>query len=107
MNGDEGTGATPAIDTISDFEIGIDHIDLSQFFDAQPDATGTEMADFIDMREENGSTILSIKSDGTTVDQEINIENTSIDQLYGSSASGVSEADILQKMIDDQNLLGS
>ncbi len=104
--GDQGTAETPSNDTILEFEIGNDHIDISEYFQNQPEATGEALADVIDLREEDGNTILSLKSDGVHIDQEIEIVNTSITDFYGGSIQGVSESDIIQKMIDDQNLMG-
>ncbi|WP_213865970.1 tandem-95 repeat protein, partial [Vibrio crassostreae] len=105
INGDEGTVGTHAVDTITDFEVGTDHIDISQFFDSQPNSTGGDMANVIDIQEDNGNTIFSLKSDGNNIDQEIIVENTTLNEFYGGDSSGISEADILQKMIDDNNLI--
>jgi hypothetical protein len=104
--GDQGTTETPAQDTITDFELGVDHLDISNFVSAFSSDTGVELSELVDLREEGGSTIIAIKSDGTNVDQEIIVENTTLNEFYGGDSSGVTEGDILQKMIDDQSLMG-
>ena len=105
--GDQGTVDTPAQDTITDFEVGVDHLDISDFLSSFASETGVELSDLVDLREEGGNTIISLKSDGTNVDQEIVVENTSIDDFYGGDSSSATEGDILQKMIDDNNLINT
>ncbi|MBJ6934409.1 type I secretion C-terminal target domain-containing protein, partial [Vibrio cholerae] len=48
---------------------------------------------------------LSIKPNGSDVQQEIVLKGVTLDDLYQGSTSGISEADILQKMIDDHTLV--
>ena len=109
-NGDqmpEGPGVPS--DTITDFEVGVDKIDLDGLLGTNDASTGALAADFIDLSEDAaGNTVISVHTGGAgaPVDQEITIENVSLDQLYGGDTTGISEADILQKMIDDQNLQG-
>ena len=54
----------------------------------------------------NGSDVVfTITPDGASVAQVVTLENTSLDTLYGGDASGVSEADFLQRLLDEQVLV--
>jgi Ca2+-binding RTX toxin-like protein len=108
-DGDQGTEGVVASDIITDFEVGIDKIDLDGLLGTNDASTGILADDFIDLSEDaNGNTVISIHTGGAgaPVDQEIILDGVSLDQLYGGNTAGVSEADILQKLIDDQILQG-
>ncbi|WP_166738767.1 T1SS-143 repeat domain-containing protein [Psychromonas algarum] len=99
---DQGSAGSPAIDVINGFEVGADSIDLSDLYSARADG---DINALIGLDESSGNTILEIKSAGTEVTQQIIIENTSIDDLYGADASAVSDADILSKLLADTTLI--
>ena len=99
---DQGSVAKPASDTINDFEVGADSVDVTELYTAFGNGG---LDSFIDLTESAGNTILEIKTSGGDVTQQITIENTSVDDLYGSDSSAVSEADILSKLIDDNTLI--
>jgi len=96
------TTTNQATDTIVDFEVSADSIDVSSLYAARGD---NDIDALIDLKEENGTTTLQIKTSGSDVTQEIVIESTTINELYGSDASSVSEADILNKLIEDNTLV--
>ncbi|WP_439787889.1 T1SS-143 repeat domain-containing protein [Photobacterium leiognathi] len=102
---DLGTSATPAQDTILDFDTtkDSDNIDLSAILSNVTD--GISADNYIDITENNGSVTLHVKDNGADVTQEITLDTVSKDALYGADASSATEAEILQKMIDDNNLI--
>ncbi|WP_305374116.1 type I secretion C-terminal target domain-containing protein [Photobacterium leiognathi] len=102
---DLGTSATPAQDTILDFDTtkDSDNIDLSAILSNVTD--GISADNYIDITENNGSVTLHVKDNGTDVTQEITLDTVSKDALYGADASSATDAEILQKMIDDNNLI--
>ncbi|MCG3865460.1 type I secretion C-terminal target domain-containing protein [Photobacterium sp. Ph5] len=102
---DLGTSAAPAQDTILDFDttINSDNIDLSAILSNVTD--GISADNYIDITENNGSVTLHVKDNGTDVTQEITLENVSKDALYGADTSSATDAELLQKMIDDNNLI--
>jgi len=108
VTNDQNTTVEFFTDTIANFEVGTDHIDLTEFLPEDSLNSGSSASDFIDLSEdEDGNTVLSIHTggDGADVDQEIKIEGVSMDEIYGADTTGISEADILQKTLEDQNLL--
>ncbi|PSW66042.1 RTX toxin [Photobacterium leiognathi subsp. mandapamensis] len=102
---DLGTSAAPAQDTILDFDTtkDSDNIDLSAILSNVTD--GISADNYIDITENNGSVTLHVKDNGADVTQEITLDTVSKDALYGADASSATEAEILQKMIDDNNLI--
>nr|WP_318418052.1 type I secretion C-terminal target domain-containing protein [Photobacterium leiognathi] len=102
---DLGTSAVPAQDTILDFDTtkDSDNIDLSAILSNVTD--GISADNYIDITENNGSVTLHVKDNGTDVTQEITLDTVSKEALYGADASSATEAEILQKMIDDNNLI--
>ncbi|WP_318506185.1 T1SS-143 repeat domain-containing protein [Photobacterium leiognathi] len=102
---DQGTSDNPAQDTIVDFDVtaNSDNIDLRAILSSVTDGISAE--NYIDITENNGSVTLHIKDNGEDVSQAITLENVDKDALYGADTSFATEAEILQKMIDDNNLL--
>ncbi|WP_305813589.1 type I secretion C-terminal target domain-containing protein [Photobacterium leiognathi] len=101
----QGTIAEPAQDIIVDFDVTADsdNIDLRSILNNVTD--GISADNYIDITENDGSVTLHIKDNGEDVSQEITLENVNKDALYGTDTSSATEAEILQKMIDDNNLL--
>lgn len=99
---DAGPAGTPAADTITDFSVSDDAINLSDL--ATGLDTGAEVDAVVDLTESGGTTTLEVDLGSGDV-QTIALDGVSKDDLYGASTSGVSDADILQKMLDDQTLL--
>ncbi len=102
---DQGTSSNPAQDTIVDFDVttNSDNIDLRAILNNITD--GISADNYIDITENDGSVTLHIKDNGEDVSQEITLENVNKDALYGADTSSATETEILQKMIDDNNLL--
>ncbi|WP_407082514.1 T1SS-143 repeat domain-containing protein [Photobacterium leiognathi] len=101
----QGTSSDPAQDTIVDFDVTADsdNIDLRSILNNVTD--GISADNYIDITENDGSVTLHIKDNGEDISQEITLENVNKDALYGADTSSATEAEILQKMIDDNNLL--
>ncbi len=102
---DQGTSSDPAQDTIVDFDVtaNSDNIDLRAILNNV--TNGISADNYINITENDGSVTLHIKDNGEDVTQEITLENVNTDALYGADTSSATEAEILQKMIDDNNLL--
>ncbi len=102
---DQGTSSDPAQDTVVDFDVtaNSDNIDLRAILNNVTD--GISADNYIDITENDGSVTLHIKDNGEDVTQAITLENVNKDALYGADTSFATEAEILQKMIDDNNLL--
>ncbi|WP_237156720.1 T1SS-143 repeat domain-containing protein [Photobacterium leiognathi] len=102
---DQGTSSDPAQDTIVDFDVtaNSDNIDLRAILNNVTD--GISADNYIDITENDGSVTLHIKDNGEDVTQAITLENVNKDALYGADTSFATEAEILQKMIYDNNLL--
>ncbi|MCF4175887.1 T1SS-143 repeat domain-containing protein [Vibrio sp. McD22-P3] len=104
--GADELGLITHTDTISDYDTGAntDSIDLSDILAGV--STAAEADQQMDLVQEGSNVRIDLKPDGTTVKHHIVLENTTLEQLYGgNSTSGVAEVDIIQKMIDDQNLI--
>ncbi len=101
----QGTSSNPAQDTIVDFDVtaNSDNIDLRAILNSVID--GISADNYIDITENDGSVTLHIKDNGEDITQEITLENVNKDALYGADTSSATEAEILEKMIDDNNLL--
>ena len=102
---DQGAVGSPANDYISDFVVTSDSINLTNILENVAAVDGVDLDAVVDLSENDGSTTISIKTDGSDVLQNIILTNTSIDDLYGSDATGQSESDILTKLIDDQTFI--
>ncbi|WP_223295638.1 T1SS-143 repeat domain-containing protein [Photobacterium leiognathi] len=102
---DQGTSSDPAQDTIVDFDVtaNSDNIDLRAILNNVTD--GISADNYIDITEKNGSVTLHIKDNGEDITQEITLENVNKEKLYGNDASTTTDAELLQKMIEDNNLL--
>ncbi|TFH92424.1 T1SS-143 repeat domain-containing protein [Vibrio ouci] len=96
-------------DTITSFDYSpnSDAIDISAIVDTVTDGelTDVQLDALIDMNDDSGSVTIQLKPDGATTQQEIVLDGVTLDDLYGADSSAATEADILQKMIDDQNLI--
>ncbi|WP_239670980.1 type I secretion C-terminal target domain-containing protein [Vibrio variabilis] len=91
-------------DTITDFDVSAnsDSIDLSRILSATNAVDAEKQLDLV----EDGTDLrIDLRPNEGLVRHKIVLENTTLNDLYGGDATGVSEADIIQKMLDDQNLI--
>ena len=101
---DMGSVGTPTNDTVNDFTLfENDQIDLTDIIAGL--TTGAALDTVIGLTENNGTTTLEIDLGGASPVQNIALSGVSKDDLYGASSIGVSDADILQQMINDQILV--
>jgi T1SS-143 domain-containing protein len=98
---DIGLVGDAALDTITNFGINLDHIDLSDIPGSLN--SGVELDTIIDLNEATGTTTLTIDL-GAGLVQSIVLDGAAKDDLFGSS-SWSDDADILTKMLQDQVLL--
>ena len=95
-----------ASDTITDFSVtDNDHLDLSDLLTGSPGSTGAELDAVIDIQEAGGNVVFTISPDSQSVSQVVTLNNTSQNELYGGDVSGLSEAEILQQLLDNQVLI--
>ncbi|MGR5467256.1 RTX toxin [Vibrio astriarenae] len=109
-----GSADTPTIDTIIDFDYAkhTDVIDLTEIFTNLniTIADGASAEQYLTLDEQGGNVELLINTDkaddpnADVVNQKIVLEDVSLEQLYGTGADAASQAELLQKMIDDNNL---
>lgn len=91
-------------DTITDFNVSAnsDSIDLSRILSATNAADAEKQLDLV---EDGADLRIDLRPGEGFVRHKIVLENTTLNDLYGGDATGVSETDIIQKMLDDQNLI--
>lgn len=112
---DQGTGATPAKDTIFDFGLngidgktddanGNDVLDLSGLLQGKHDGTAQSLDGLLDFTFSNGDTVIAIKSQGPSgaVDQTITLKGVDLIAEYELNAGN--DAALIQAMIDDGKL---
>lgn len=93
-------------DTITDFSVtDADLMDLSDLLAGSASGNGSELDAVIDVVENGSDVVFTITPDGSSVSQVVTLQNTSMDTLYGGDTTGVSEADFLQRLLDEQVLV--
>ncbi|WP_417511890.1 retention module-containing protein [Methylophaga sp.] len=98
-SGDQGSAASPTADVVTDFNGSEgDVLDLSDILQGEE---SNDITDYISVAEQGNDVVLSLtpEGDGGDMTQTITLQNTSIDQLVGSDASGMSNADIINSLI--------
>ncbi|WP_061040126.1 type I secretion C-terminal target domain-containing protein [Vibrio coralliirubri] len=102
-----GSAEAPSYDVIQDFDASpdTDVIDLTSILVSLDISTGVQARNYLDLEESGEGVTISIKPNGgDDVQQNILLSGITFDDLTHSDSSIVSEAQILQKMIDDNNL---
>ncbi|MCA6719551.1 RTX toxin [Vibrio sp. 1409] len=102
-----GNELKPSYDVINDFQISVigddnDTIDIASIITA---TSITEVDNKLDLTENDDGVTLHIKPEETGTKQQILMQGVTLDQLYKGDSTGVAEENVLQKMIDDNNLL--
>ncbi|MEZ9157687.1 RTX toxin [Vibrio lentus] len=102
-----GSAEAPSYDVIQDFDASpdTDAIDLSGILGSLGLNTGRGATQYLDLEESGEGVTISIKPNGDDdVQQNILLTDVTYDDLYQGDSSSALEAQILQKMIDDNNL---
>ena len=102
-----GSAGAPSYDVIQDFDASpdTDAIDLTSILGSLDLSTGVQARNYLDLEESGEGVTISIKPNGDEdVQQKILLADVTYDDLYQGDSSSVLEAQILQKMIDDNNL---
>ena len=95
-----------ASDTITDFSVtDNDRLDLSDLLAGTPATNGTELDAVIDIQDNGTSVVFTISPDGQAVSQIVTLDNTSETELFGGDVSGLTEAEMLQQLLDNQVLI--
>ncbi|MGF1707574.1 type I secretion C-terminal target domain-containing protein [Enterovibrio baiacu] len=99
---DVGTAASPAVDTIGDFNTSDDALDLSNLLQNEHEESIGQYLNFIDNG--SGNATLQVSSEGNgDVDQQIIFENKSVADFasdYGITITGVAPEQISTAVID-------
>nr|PMI92295.1 RTX toxin [Vibrio lentus] len=102
-----GSAGAPSYDVIQDFDASpnTDAIDLSGILGSLGLNTGLGATQYLDLEESGEGVTISIKPNGDDdVQQNILLTDVTYDDLYQGDSSSALEAQILQKMIEDNNL---
>ena len=102
-----GSAETPSYDVVQDFDASpdTDVIDLSGILGSLGLNTGLGAAQYLDLEESGEGVTIFIKPNGDEdVQQNILLADVTYDDLYQGDSGSALEAQILQKMIEDNNL---
>ncbi len=102
-----GSAEAPSYDVVQDFDASpnTDAIDLSGILGSLGLNTGLGATQYLDLEESGEGVTISIKPSGDDdVQQNILLTDVTYDDLYQGDSSSALEAQILQKMIEDNNL---
>ncbi|MGO2319181.1 MAG: T1SS-143 repeat domain-containing protein [Vibrio toranzoniae] len=102
-----GSAEAPSYDVIQDFDASpdTDAIDLSGILGSLGLNTGLGATQYLDLEESGEGVTISIKPNGDEdVQQNILLADVTCDDLYQGDSGSALEAQILQKMIEDNNL---
>lgn len=105
--GTQGSVGAPSVDTITDFNATVssgDVIDLTNLTGVA--ATGVALDNVIDISETGGNTTFHIKPNTSDITQEIILQGVALTDIV-TGAGGMTEAQVLQQMLDDQQLMSN
>ena len=101
---DFGTANAPATDTVMDFEVGIDTINLGDALDSQNIQSLDDLNNRLNIIEQQGNTEIQIFDDQHQVVQNIILNGVSHNDLFGNNAVNMSNEDKLDALINSGNL---
>ncbi|PWY28039.1 RTX toxin [Vibrio vulnificus] len=99
-----GSVGDATVDTIAGFDMSAnsDTIDLSAILSGLGVSDGASADQFVDLVQTGVDLHINIKTDGVNAVQTIVLSDLNLEDYYGA---GLTEAQVLQQMIDDQNLI--
>ncbi|WP_297481844.1 Ig-like domain-containing protein [uncultured Photobacterium sp.] len=103
-NSDFGTANAPATDTIMDFEVGIDTINLGDTLDSQNIQSLDDLNNRLNIIEQQGNTEIQIFDDQHQVVQNIILNGVSHNDLFGNNAASMTNEDKLGSLLNSGNL---
>ncbi|KJG19418.1 hypothetical protein UB37_18350, partial [Photobacterium iliopiscarium] len=101
---DFGTTNAPATDTIMDFEVGIDTINLGDALDSQNIQSLDDLNNRLNIIEQQGNTEIQIFDDQHQVVQNIIINGVSHNDLFGDNTASMTNEDKLDSLLNSGNL---
>ncbi|WP_245903529.1 DUF5801 repeats-in-toxin domain-containing protein [Photobacterium indicum] len=102
--GDFGTATNVATDTIMDFEVGIDKIDLTDAFSAYDSMSLSDLTNLIKLTGNGTDSTLEIYDDQGDLVQNIVINGVSETALLGNDPAGMSDEDKLGMLLNSGQL---
>ncbi|WP_232313334.1 M10 family metallopeptidase C-terminal domain-containing protein [Enterovibrio coralii] len=96
---DLGSADAPAVDTIQDFEVAQDVIDLSQAVSVSNLASFDDLTSQLSLSEQGGNAQLNILSGGSAV-QEIVLTGIGLNALINGDASSLSQTEQLEAIVN-------
>ena len=103
-SGDEGTTDNPAVDFVTDFSTAEgDSLNLADLL--QGEESG-DITDYISVAQNGSDVVIEVTPEGNGGDmnQIITLQNTTVDQLAGGDTSSMSQADIINTLINNGQL---
>ena len=97
--GDFGSATTLSIDTIKDFEVGLDVIDISGALDTSGLFTFEALANTVSVQTLGTDTLIQISDTGGSPIQQIVVEGKTLDDLLGVATAGMTQSDILESIL--------
>ncbi|PSV79939.1 Ig-like domain-containing protein, partial [Photobacterium iliopiscarium] len=99
-----GTDAIPAIDTIMDFEKGIDTIELGDSLHVKNIQSLADLNNHLNIIEQQDNTEIQIFDDHHKVVQNIILNGVSHNDLFGDNAASMTNEDKLDSLLNSGNL---
>ncbi|MHA6615434.1 retention module-containing protein [Photobacterium damselae] len=101
---DLGHAGSAAADTIMDFEVGIDVIDLGDALDTSHLASMNDLLHLLQLSEQDGNAVLTLFDDDHNEIQSITLNGVSESDLLGQDPTGMTDGDKLENLLNSGNL---
>ncbi|SPY30416.1 Poly(beta-D-mannuronate) C5 epimerase 7 [Photobacterium damselae] len=101
---DLGHAGSAAADTIMDFEVGIDVIDLGDALDTSHLASMNDLLHLLQLSEQEGNAVLTLFDNDHNEIQSITLNGVSESDLLGQDPTGMTDEDKLENLLNSGNL---